>query len=111
MVEREKTRKLIAALAGYFLYHAITEFEIKVRMSDHETQISINGKSETGIDGINEMCIHLSDNRMHEIETYYDELLGMRNSDDELKLMSYFVDDAKCCYENQVLTLTIVRKH
>lgn len=111
MVEREKTRKLIAAMAGYFLYHAITEFEIKVRMGDHETQISISGESETGIDGIDEMCLHLSDNRMDEIETYYDELLGMRNSEDELKMMIYFVDDAKFCYENQVLTLTIVRKH
>ncbi len=109
MYEKAKTKKFVNVLIGYFFRHQIINFDLEVRMDDEKTEITIRGKTDRIIAGIDKICMLCNVQRKVEMEDYYDELLGMRDTDDDLELMSYMLDEASLSYENQLLTFTVVR--
>lgn len=109
MHEKAKTKKFVNVLIGYFFRHNINDFDLEVRMDDEKTVITIRGKTDQIINGIDKICTLCNVQRKVEMEDYYDELLGMRDTDDDLELMSYMLDEASLCYEDRLLTFTVVR--
>ncbi len=109
MYERLKSKKLAYVLIGYYLRHQITDIQLDIKMTKEKTVISIHGRTPEKIDGIDELCEQTFKTRRVEFEDYYDELLGVRDSDSELEIMGYLVDEAYSSYQDGVLTFTIVR--
>lgn len=111
MYERAKTRKLTNAIVGYFFRHNITNVDVRIRMDDHKTDITVEGDSEHSIEGIEGLCERTYNTRRVEFEDTYDELLGIRDSDDEMELIGYLVDEARVCFTNNRLAFNVVRYH
>ena len=109
MYERAKTRKLSNAIIGYFFRHHITNVDVKIRMDDDKSDITVEGYTEQPIEGIEGLCERTYNTRRVEFEDTYDELLGMRDSDDEMELIGYLVDEAHVYFEDNILSFNVVR--
>jgi hypothetical protein len=109
MYERAKTRKLSNAIVGYFFRHHITNVDVRIRMNDDKTDITVEGYTEHSIEGIEGLCERTYNTRRVEFEDTYDELLGIRDSDDEMELIGYLVDEAHVYFGNNKLAFNVVR--
>lgn len=108
--EAQRTSRLINELVGYFHHHGVLDYRIDVRQSERETRLSIEGACAEEPGDIEQVRGHLASGRSLEMETVYDELLGIYEESPEMELLGYMVDEAEVRYRDGRLSIELLRR-
>lgn len=109
MYERAKARKMADVLVNYFFRNDILSLNVEIDVAPEQTRISVKGTTDRKIPNVDDVCANMQQTRRVEFEDYYDELLGTRDTDDDLELMAFLVDEAQVTFEKNELIFTIIR--
>ena len=108
--ERDKARKILNVIVEYFVLHNFENINASIVMEENQTKISIKGKVSLDNLDFEKLEEELQIPRIYAYDDYYDGLLDS-DSEDELKVIGYLVDDSKINLDGEDLTINIIRKH
>ncbi len=109
--EQSKAIKMINEVMIYFFNHHFSDLEMSLNVKEKKTVISVSGYSKTQPDDLVEVSESLLHPRQPEVEEYYWRLLGTNNKTNQLHLLGALVDDVSIMYEENLLTVQLIRHH
>ncbi|AYE34071.1 hypothetical protein [Clostridium septicum] len=107
----EKNLRIVSELITYFHKLGTDDVHLDIKSEDDKSYFYISGEVlNLPQEELNNLNLILNTQRQHEIEHYYWNLGGESELDCELSLIGMMVDDVIITYENNILTLKILRK-
>ncbi|ATD54135.1 hypothetical protein [Clostridium chauvoei] len=107
----EKNLRIVSELITYFHKLGTDDVHLDIKNEENNSYFYISGKvlnlSKNELDNLNSI---LNTKRQHEVEHYYWNLGGESELDCELSLVGMMVDNVAITYENNILSLKILRK-
>lgn len=107
----EKNLRIVSELITYFHKLGTDDVHIDMGNDDNQSYFYISGEvlnlPQSELENLNTL---LNTQRQHEIEQYYWHLGGESELDCELTLVGMMVDNVDILYNDNVLTLKILRK-
>lgn len=108
--ERDKARKILNVIIEYFVLHKFKNISANINIDDKTTNINILGTIDANSIDITKLKEELDYPRIFAYDDYYDGLLDS-DSEDELKVIGYLIDQADINLVDNELTINLVRKH
>ena len=106
----EKKLKIVNELITYFHKLGNSDIHIDLCTIDDKSYFCISGKvSPLSNNDISSLVEILETPRQHEVEEYYWQLGGESELECELTLISMMIDDAIITYQDDVLTIKLIR--
>ncbi|GAB6168402.1 hypothetical protein JCM1393_08620 [Clostridium carnis] len=107
----EKNLRIISELITYFHKLGTEDVHIDMGSGEDSSYFFISGKvidmPSEELENLNRI---LNTDRQHEVEQYYWHLGGESELDCELSLVGMMIDNVDIIYENEVLTIKILRE-
>lgn len=110
-LELEKSMRILNDLVSFCYYEGAEDFTMHLRHNENNsTEICVTcAIKELEQDKLEDMRKMLSLPRQHEVEQNYWELSGDSEFSEELSLVGAMSDEAKVSYEDDVLTIVVLR--
>ncbi len=109
--EQSKAVKMIDEIMIYFINHGMSDLEIALSLKGNKTSVFVSAYTKKQPEDLDEVSESLLHPRQPEVEEYYWRLLGTNNKTNQLHLLGALVDDAKIMYEENKLTIQLIRTH
>lgn len=107
--EELKARRIVQEVVHYFFKHKVYDMTLKLIMDDKQTKVIAEGHPQEEPEDLEEVTRLLNARRAPELEDYYEQLLGIGYSDNDLNLLGAIVDEGIVSYDGDILTFLIIR--
>ncbi|WP_296142780.1 hypothetical protein [uncultured Anaerococcus sp.] len=108
--ERDKARKILNVIVEYFVLNSFQNINANINIDEKATKVSIEGTINPENIDIESLKDELTNPRILAYDDYYDGLMDS-DSEDELKVIGYLVDDSQVRLDGNILTIKLIRKH
>lgn len=98
-------------MLDYCYLHGMAEAKIHFVRLDFHSEITISGKVYEEPKDIKQVLDKLRAQQQPEVEEYYEDLLGLRDDEFHVDILSALIDEIDYSYENQIMTFKIIRDH
>ncbi len=109
--ESNKALRMLHELINYFLNHEMKILDMNLNIEAHQTSMKVSGTCETLPIDLEEVLEILNKPRQAEVEEYYWRLLGGDKQKNEVHLLAVLVDEVKTDYQNNRLSIELIRYH
>lgn len=111
MREYRKIKLVMNELLDYCYHHGMVEAKIHFVRLDFHSEITISGLMYEEPQDIKLVLEKLRAVQQPELEDYYEELLGLRDDEFHVDILSALIDEIDYTYDNQIMTLKVIRDH
>ncbi|MBM0047069.1 hypothetical protein JNO63_08170 [Anaerococcus sp. mt242] len=108
--ERDKARKILNVIVEYFVLNSFQNINANINIDEKATKVSIEGTINPENIDIESLKDELTNPRILAYDDYYDGLMDS-DSEDELKVIGYLVDDSQVKLDGNILSIKLIRKH
>lgn len=109
--EYRKIKLIMNEMLDYCHNHGMKEADIHFIQYDQHSEITISGRVEEEPEDIGLVLDKLRAVQQPEIEDYYEDLLGLRDDEFHIDILSTLIDQIDYTYDQQVMTFKVVRDH
>lgn len=111
ITEKDKAKRILKEISGYFFDHDLSEFNLNVQREEEELIITIKAFTEKEPDDFQKLLQDLNVNRQEDIDEIFNALLGSFGTTGDYKFLGQAIDSASGGYNRGILTLEIIRKY
>ncbi|WP_262122600.1 hypothetical protein [Anaerococcus sp. Marseille-Q5996] len=108
--ERDKARKILNVMVEYFVLNNFQSINANINIDKKSTSVFIEGVIDPKVLNIEELKDELKTPRVLAYDDYYDGLMDS-DSEEELKVIGYLVDESDIKLDGNVLTVKLIRNH
>lgn len=102
--------RIVAEMMHYFYQHHIYELQIDAKLEADCFLLTVRGTTDRPHPEMDDFCAELNTPRLPELETYYNQLLGLNEQFCQIRLLSSMIDKAELEKGDGYLSIRIVRK-
>ena len=111
MREYRKIKMIMNELLDYFYNNGMTEANIHFVILAHHSEITIKGQLDTEPSDIDHVIEKLRATQQPELEEYYEDLLGLRDDEFHVDILSALIDQVEYSFKDNILMLKAIRDH
>lgn len=111
ITEKNKASRIIKEIINYYLDNQIYLFDIHVNITPETITITITAQCQTIPATFTQLLADLNVTREVEMDEYYNALLGSHNHHEDYTFLGKSIDSAIGSYEDNLLSLTLIRHH
>ncbi|XJS10768.1 hypothetical protein ACF3NG_00395 [Aerococcaceae bacterium WGS1372] len=89
----------------------MVEAKIHFVRLDYHSEITISGRVYEEPKDVKQLVEKLRAQQQPEVEEYYEDLLGLRDDEFHVDILSALIDEIEYSYDNQIMTFKIIRDH
>lgn len=108
--ERDKARKILNVMVEYFVLNNFQSINASINIDKKSTRVFIEGIIDPKALKLEALIDELKTPRILAYDDYYDGLMDS-DSEEELKVIGYLVDDSDIKLDGNVLTVKLIRNH
>ena len=108
--ERDKARKILNVMVEYFVLNNFQSINASIDIDKKSTKVFIEGIINPNHLKLEELRNELKIPRVLAYDDYYDGLMDS-DSEEELKVIGYLVDESDIKLDGNVLTVKLIRNH
>ncbi|WP_416335360.1 hypothetical protein ACKRLN_04545 [Anaerococcus sp. DFU013_CI05] len=108
--ERDKARKILNVIVEYFVLNSFQNINANINIDEKATKVFIEGTINPENIDLESLKDELTNPRILAYDDYYDGLMDS-DSEDELKVIGYLVDDSQVKLDGNILSIKLIRKH
>jgi hypothetical protein len=111
MNEEKQAARILTELIGYFWRNQIYQLNVDFKPEKNSYEIVVSGVSPNRPDDLDDFIGSLHETSQPEVAEYYDLLLGLDGGDsDAYHLLGAVIDQADIIYEQQVLSVKVIKR-
>lgn len=109
--EYRKIKLIMNELLDYFYNSGMTQANIHFGLFDHQSEITITGQIDSEPSDLDFVIEKLRATQQPEVEEYYEDLLGLRDDEFHVDILSALIDVVEYDFEDNIMMLKAIRKH
>lgn len=109
--EYRKIKMIMNEMLDYCYLNGMVEAKIHFVRLDYHSEITISGKVYEEPSDVKQVLEKLAAQQQPEVEDYYEDLLGLRDDEFHVDILSALIDEIEYSYDHQIMTFKIIREH